>query len=125
LGPPDKVYLQNLDGPAVVLVWLNPVQPNQIRASLHQLAQGALISKIEPRVIQETTVSGRRALWTEGPYFLQLQNGNYDIRRLVEGNVLIWTEGDITYRLESDLSLPEAVQIAETLQVFRAFSESK
>jgi hypothetical protein len=39
-----------------------------------------------------------------------------DFIRLIEGNVLIWTEGDLTYRIETDLSLEEAIRIAESLQ---------
>jgi len=34
---------------------------------------------------------------------------------LVEGNVLLWTEGEITYRLETDQRMEEAVRIAESL----------
>jgi hypothetical protein len=29
---------------------------------------------------------------------------------------LIWTQGEITYRLETDLTLEEATKIAESLQ---------
>jgi hypothetical protein len=35
---------------------------------------------------------------------------------LIEGHVLIWKEGDITYRLETDLPVEEAVKIAESLK---------
>ena len=62
------------------------------------------------------TVGGRPALWTEGPYILQLQNGDLDFRRLIEGHVLIWVEGGVTYRLETGLPLEEAVKIAESLK---------
>jgi hypothetical protein len=36
-------------------------------------------------------------------------------RRLVDGDVLAWEEGGITYRLESTLSLDEARRVAESL----------
>jgi hypothetical protein len=55
-------------------------------------------------------------VWAEGPYLLQLSGGDIDLRRLVEGHVLIWTDGPITYRLETDLTLDEAVRIAESLK---------
>jgi hypothetical protein len=35
---------------------------------------------------------------------------------LIEGHVLIWTEGEITYRLETDMPLEEAVRVAESLR---------
>jgi|CXWL01.1.fsa_nt_gi hypothetical protein len=117
LGPPDRVYLQDLDGDFVVLVWLDPVQPDKVRLSLHLIEAGSFAgTKFEPKVIQETTVGGRRAVWAEGPYILRLTNGDMDFRRLIEGHVLIWVEGDITYRLETDLPLDEAVKIAESLK---------
>jgi hypothetical protein len=36
--------------------------------------------------------------------------------RLIDGHVLIWTDGNLTYRLETDLSLEEALKVAESLQ---------
>jgi hypothetical protein len=33
----------------------------------------------------------------------------------VNGDVLIWTDGTLTYRLESGLSLDEALKIAQSI----------
>ncbi len=38
------------------------------------------------------------------------------MRHLVEGHVLVWVEDEITYRLETDLNLEEAIRIAELLR---------
>jgi hypothetical protein len=116
LGAPDAVFLQRLNGPVVVLVWLDNTTPSRVRLSLHLLGPGAIIDKVKPRVIQETTVRGQRALWTEGPYLIQQRDGDYSIRRLIDGHVLIWQEGEITYRLETGAPLDEAVKIAESLR---------
>ena len=35
---------------------------------------------------------------------------------MVDGNVLIWYADDITYRLESDLPMEEAIKVAEFLR---------
>ena len=59
--------------------------------------------------------TGNEAIWAVGPYPLEMKNGNTDIRRMVDGNMLIWSEGEITYRLESDLQFDEAIKIAESL----------
>jgi len=52
---------------------------------------------------------GQRALWTTGPYLLQVglvSSQHNALRRLVTAShTLIWTEGDITYRLETGVSL--------------------
>lgn len=116
LGPPDKVYLQDFQGQLVVLVWLAPERPEQVRLSLHLLGPDAFAGKGAPETIDETTVHGQRALWVTGPHLFWLEGGQMTSRRLVEGNTLIWGEGEITYRLESDLSLSEAVKIAESLK---------
>jgi hypothetical protein len=115
LGPPDLVFLQDLDEPAVILVWLDPANPRQVQLSLHQLSSGALVEKGQPVVIEETTVNGEQALWTTGPYILRSRSGDYSFRRLIDGHVLIWVENTITYRLETALSLEEARRIAESL----------
>jgi hypothetical protein len=116
LGPPDRVFLQRLCGPVVVLVWLDREQPERVNLSLHQLGVDTFGEKVQPPVVEETTVGGQLALWTEGPYLLQVWNGDAVLRRLVEGHVLVWVEDEITYRLETDLNLEEAIRIAESLQ---------
>ncbi len=116
---PDEVFLQDLGGQALVLVWLDPQPPGQVLFSLHILEPGDYsIEKIQPIILERTTVNGETAYWTNGPYMLRLKNRVLDTIRLVEGHVLMWTEGEITYRLESNLSLEEAVRLAESLRVF-------
>ena len=117
VGKPDRIFVQDADGKMTVLVWLDPQHPDQILMSLHFLPAGSwAIKKIEPTHIQETNVNSQRAIWAIGPYPLRLSNGDLDFVRLIDGHVLIWEQGDITYRLETDLSLEEAVKIAESLQ---------
>jgi hypothetical protein len=118
LGDPDHVFLQDQNGPVVVLVWLDPSDARRIRMSLHVLAAGTWgVGKLQPTVVQETTVGGRPAVWTEGPYlmFAGPQAEPSEIR-LIEGHVLIWVDDQVTFRLESDLPLEEAVRVAEALR---------
>jgi hypothetical protein len=101
----------------VILVWLDPQQPDKVLMSLYMIPNGSwIISKFEPQVLQETQVHGHRAIWTEGPYPLMLRNGNTEFTQLVDGHVLIWTDGDLTYRLETTSTIAEAVKIAESLK---------
>lgn len=121
LGQPDRVYTQDLGGPAVVLAWIDPTQPDEVWLSLQMLSNEAWAYKIvDQRLVEETTVNGVRAAWVSGPHILQFRDRNGRTepgpRRLVDGHVLIWQDGDLTYRLETDLSLEEAVRIAESLQ---------
>jgi len=117
LGEPDYVYIQDMDGNMVILVWLDPEQPKKILMSLHFLPNGSwAIKKMEPTVIEETTVNGEYAIWTTGPYPMHMTNGDIQYKRLITGHVLIWANPDVTYRLETDMSLEEAVRIAESLE---------
>jgi len=117
LGQPDNVYLQNADGNMVILVWLDPQQPDKVLISLHFIPNGSwAIHKMSPKVIQETRVNGQQAIWAEGPYPLILRNGDVQFTRLIEGHVLIWADDEITYRLETDLPILEAIKIAESLK---------
>jgi hypothetical protein len=116
LNRPDRVFLQTMGSPMLVLVWLDPDHPGQARMSLDEIAAGNWsIEKYNPPVIRQVIISGQQGIWTEGPYLLQLTNGDYATERIVGGHVLIWTRGQITYRLETALSLEEAVKIAESL----------
>jgi hypothetical protein len=115
LGPPDLVYRQDR-ADMVILVWLSPADPHTVRMSLHEIGpHSVVLKKMDTKVVQETSVGGRYALWTTGPYMVQVIGDNFDFVRLVDGHVLIWAMGDITYRLETGLSLEEAVKIAESL----------
>ena len=122
LGPPDRVYVQQLDGPAVILAWFEPGSTDQVRLSVHALSSEAIAHKLldDRSVLEETTVNGQRAIWVQGPHVLLYTGpgGVQDLRegRLVEGHVLIWREGDITYRVEGDLTLEEAARIATSLR---------
>lgn len=116
LGPPDKVYLQDLDGAAVILVWLDHSYPGQVRMSLHLLISPTTVRKmVDPSQVTPTRVHNRPAVWTDGPYLLTARNGRWTTTRLLQGHTLIWQAGAITYRLESSLTLPEAVRVAESL----------
>jgi hypothetical protein len=116
LGEPDLVFLQDMAGPFLVLVWMDPRQPEQVRLSLHLIGPGSYaLGKSMPRTVGMTQVNEQPAVWAEGPYILTMANGGVENYRLIDGHVLIWEEGGLTYRLETDLSMEEAIRIAESL----------
>jgi hypothetical protein len=116
LGEPDYVFVQDAEGEMTILVWADPQQPDKVLMSLHFIPAGSwAIDKMKPQIVKETTVNGGHAVWTVGPYPLRLYNGELEFTRLIDGHVLIWTEGEITHRLETDRSLEEAIKVAESL----------
>lgn len=64
---------------------------------------------------REVRVGGRSAFWIEAPHELHVITGEGSETYRVDGNVLIWTAGAVTYRLETSLELPEALALAESL----------
>lgn len=117
LGQPDRVFVQDADGAMTILIWLDPQDPGEVRMSLHLLPPTSwALKKMEPTTIDETRVNGNYAVWAVGPYPVRYKNGDLDFTRMIDGHVLIWQDGEVTYRLETDLSMEEAVKIAESLQ---------
>jgi hypothetical protein len=112
-----------------ILIWIDPQQPGEVLMSLHLIPPGSwAVEKMNPAVVQETTVNGKHAVWAVGPYPILFSNGNLDFVRLVDGHVLIWTDGitlapgasaGVTYRLETELELEEAIRVAESLEPVR------
>lgn len=118
LGEPGHVYFQSLGGPVVVvLVWMDPDRPGQVRMVLSETSSSRLIfQKYAPESVLETQVNGNEAVWVEGDYLLVMGNGDVTMTRLIEqGHTLIWKEGEITFRLETDDDLETAIRIAESI----------
>jgi hypothetical protein len=117
VGLPDGVFLQDMGGQTLIMVWMDPERPDQVLFSLHELGPGSYSAeKVQPAILEQTVVNGETAYWTTGPYLFRLKNGDHVIRRLIRGHVLIWADGEITYRLETSLALEEAVRMAESLR---------
>ena len=120
LGEPDRIFVQDADGNLTILIWIDPQQPTEVLMSLHIIPPGSwAVEKMNPALVQETTVNGQRAVWAVGPYPIRFSNGDLDFVRLIDGHVLIWTGGEVTYRLETKLDLEEAIKVAESLEPAR------
>ena len=60
-------------------------------------------------------VDGRDAFWIDSPHELIVLTAEGAETFLIRGNVLIWAEDGVTYRLETTLGLTEAIALAETV----------
>jgi hypothetical protein len=115
LGAPDRVYAPGKPAASVILIWMSS-DGDHPQFGLFELAPSAIYQKETLTVIERTQVGEQLALWTSGPYLVEVENGDLAERRLLEGHVLIWSEGDVTYRIETGGSLQEALAIAESLR---------
>lgn len=118
LGLPELVYVQEYDQNGVILVWVDPNQPGRVRLSLTQAPSGTYIfEKYVQNSVVETQVNGQPAVWVEGEYPMVTRSGDLTMTRLItQGHTLIWTQGRVTYRLETDEELETAIEIAESLR---------
>lgn len=117
MGLPDDVFVQDWDGQMVIMVWHDDTQ---VEMALYQFDEGIGIYKEADKAIF-TEVKGDFAIWIEKPHILWFRENNI-IRQqeiyFIEGRVLVWDENGITYRLESALSMEQAIQVAESLGTF-------
>lgn len=125
-GPPDAIYL---DSESVSMVWPGssslPAAPEtDVGVLLTQTRSGdtRAFKGLTPETdLTELTVSEGGAVWIEGAehtFTLVDPAGNpiEETSRLA-ANVLLWTTGDVDYRLELAGELDDALAIANSLEV--------
>lgn len=120
LGPPDEIYLQRSDSTdallAVILVWSDPQGLETPRLTLYQIGVPQYgLKEAARKSLLQSEVNDQPAYWIEGDHLLQIPEANGDLETRLVGNVLLWTEGDVTYRLEGVPTIDDAVIIAESL----------
>ena len=114
LPSPDAVFRSGASESEIVsMVWDgNNDQPALV---LQLFGSQTLFNKLQPLAIDPAQVNGEHAIWTTGPYLATLARGEIVERVLIKNHALIWQVDNITYRLESALSLADAQRIAESL----------
>ncbi|MBI2918498.1 MAG: hypothetical protein HYY01_10965 [Chloroflexi bacterium] len=132
LGVPDGVYVQELGSHGEVQLVLRfsarpglPIQPprdSDALFTLYQFRTTGMFTKGIPSGtrLEETSINDARGFWLEGDFHLlryRTADGRevVEMERVVKGNTLAWEVGGITYRLETELPLEEARNIAESL----------
>lgn len=112
-GAPQDIYVDDESHATVaILVW-NLEEGRHI--ALYAIGGTDFAYKLADDVVT-TTVRGSQAFWVDGLHRFILRDGEFLTWETVRGSVLIWTEGDLTYRLEGAASLQEARTLAESLE---------
>ena len=119
IGLPQRVYVQEFGreynhAQQVILVYAN-FAVFEARGIVYQKSIDS------GTVVEEVTVDGRDALWLSGAvHMIQVRDASgqvsVDFVRFVGGNVLAWEAGGVTYRIETKLTLEEALKIAESIR---------
>jgi hypothetical protein len=70
--------------------------------------------------VTPVTVTGNPGYWISGPphffFYVDPSGRSVDDTHRLVGDTLIWSDGDVTYRLESQLGMEEAIRLAESLR---------
>ena len=130
IGPPDAVYVDTTRANQVALVWRDRADlPHSLEPGVglvlmafDGLVDDSYYEKMlgSDSTVEPVTVTGHRGLWIGGAahfFFYRRSNGEVidDPRRWV-GDALVWSDGVVTYRLETALGKAAAIRIAESLR---------
>lgn len=115
LVTPDAVYFQRFNDDIVIIT-----AHEEPGFDLYQSRLVGSFFKSVPSVVP-VTVAGGPGLWVpEGGHGASYLDVNQEeiapSKRTVARATLLWEENDITYRLETDLPLEEAIRVAESLR---------
>ncbi len=114
---PDAIYRQTLNEreAVITLVWYgNDARP---QIALTQIGIPSFgIKWASGEQVTATAVNDLPAVWIEGPHLFSFAEFAFSDFVTIDSQVLLWTAGDNTLRLEGDLTLAEAVDIAESLR---------
>jgi len=119
MGAPDHIYAEDFGGIVVTLAWVKADDPAQVDLALQILDNQIVATKLYPYEDsnqQLTRVGSHGAVWLTDVHEIYFFKSNERVTRIVDKNVLIWQMGRLTYRLETDLSLDEALKIAESIR---------
>jgi hypothetical protein len=113
---PDRVYFNTgLPGGKVSFLWGTP---ESVRLLLTEFRGEAYIQKlIGPEANVQQVEVGDAGVWLEEPHVLAFRDRNGLFREStarLAGKTLIWQQGDVTLRLEGDLSKEDALRIARS-----------
>jgi hypothetical protein len=126
LGPPDVVYIS---GRRLALVWA----PSPGFPDIGSEGVGLLINEFRGHVsdgyyqkvlsddarVEPVTVGGSPGYWIKGAHFftyIDETGKDVDDSHRVVGDTLIWTTGEMTYRIETSLGKDAAIALAESLR---------
>jgi hypothetical protein len=122
LGEPDEVYfLEFPPGGMVSFVYGSAAEPRALFTQFRATVEDAFFKKVEAGTeIEDVRIGGQFGFYLSGnPHVFGYLDEDGQFReetvRLV-GNVLLWERGELTLRLEGDMSRDEALRIARSVR---------
>ena len=130
LGAPDAVYVDRFNGNQVAFVWA----ASDALPETRDPGIGLVLMRFDGRTdggyhekligqgvtVEPVTVDGQAGFWISGEahffFYVQEDGTVIDEDRRWVGDALIWSDGAVTYRIESSLGRDETIAIAESLE---------
>jgi hypothetical protein len=115
--PPSRVYVLDDALATVILIdGTHQLLLSEYRARGYDLLKKSAASKT---IIEPVRVNGERGLWLEGPPHTLTyidRSGSFRERTVrITGNVLLWTRGELTLRLEGKVPKARALRLARRI----------
>ena len=115
-GTPPVHLLDGVLATVILRVGGRPVLLSEYAARDYALLKKSVAEKA---VVEPVRVDGERGLWLEGPpHTLTYFSGSGEFRQRtvkITGNVLLWTHGPVTLRLEGRISKAQALRLARRI----------
>jgi hypothetical protein len=120
LGDPDEIYFSDFPpGGMVSFVYGSAAEPRALFTQFRATVEDAFFKKVEAGTdIEDVRIGGEFGFYLSGnPHVFGYLDEDGQFReetvRLV-GNVLLWERGELTLRLEGEISKTEALRIARS-----------
>jgi hypothetical protein len=116
-GVPDSAVLHQLGTrPLVTLIWDDPDRPGYPILTLSQTDIPQLAFKMAAaEQVTPVAIGDSEGMWIAGPHTLQLPINGGPPEAWITGNVLVWSDGIMTYRIEGDITQAAAVRLANSI----------
>jgi hypothetical protein len=115
-GTPPVHLLDGVLATVILRVGDRPVLLSEYVARDYALLKKSVAEKA---VVEPVRVDGERGLWVEGPpHTLTYFNGSGEFQQRtvkITGNVLLWTHGPVTLRLEGRITKSQALRLARRI----------
>ncbi|MEO3780919.1 hypothetical protein ABGB16_29765 [Micromonospora sp. B11E3] len=120
LGPPERVLLADPDGTGSYRVATLLYRGGALRVDAFDgRLEVAFWKQAAGPGTEWVQVGGESGLWVGGPHAMSYVDRTGGVRvetARLAASTLIWQQGEVTYRLEGDLTRPEAVEIARSVR---------
>lgn len=122
LGDPDHVYYLDFPvGGMVSFVYGDTQEPRALFTQFRATVEESIYKKVlENTRIEPLSIAGQPGFWLTGEphvfYYVDAQGVFDDENVRLAGDVLLWERGQLTLRLEGDLSKADAAEIAESVR---------